>query len=158
VTAHPTITGSASAEDVLALRRLAEEYAAAADRRDAEAFCAVFDPDDGRLVARREIRGIEGARAVMQALDRYARTFHFVGNARYEVEGERARGEVYCTASHLTVTDDGCTNYVMHIRYQDRYVRRDDSPGPGGVPWRILERVVVVDWTHTVPAGEPGAW
>lgn len=149
------ILGMANSADFLALRRLAEVYAAAADRRDADAFWGVFDPDQGRLRGRREVTDLAGAQGIMDYLSRYARSFHFIGNTRYDTDGEHARGEVYCVAHHLSEGANGGEDYVMYIRYQDSYVHRTD--GRGGAQWRIRERRIVVDWTETVPAGAPGA-
>ncbi len=145
------VQGSAPALEVIDLRRLAEQYASAADHRDAGRFWGAFDPEDGVLHARNEVRDIGGAERIMEYLSRYDRTFHFIGNTRYDVDGDRAAGEVYCIAHHLTVTGDaGTSNYIMYIRYQDLYRRRRH---PGSEPqWRILERRIVVDWTETVAA------
>ncbi len=85
-------------------------------------------------------------------ITRYARTFHLVGNHLYDIQGDEATGEVYCSAHHLTSGPNGDTDYVMLIRYQDRY-RRD----PEG-QWLISDRGVVVDWNEihagVLPAGQ----
>lgn len=73
-------------------------------------------------------------------LGRYARTFHHLGQARYDVHGDVATGEVYCTARHVT-TDDPPEVHVMHIRYADRYRRVDGR-------WGIEDRRVLVDWSE----------
>ena len=80
----------------------------------------------------------------------YAKTFHFVGNSAYDIADGRATGEVYCLAHHLTPDRHGGTNYVMYIRYQDRY-----HPGPDGV-WKIADRRVLIDWTEVRPANTAG--
>ena len=150
------IEGEASVEDTLALRRLAENYASAADRRDAASFWGVFDDEVGVLKARSEVRGLDGAAKIMERLSQYARTFHFIGNTRYETDGDTATGEVYCMAHHLTPGPDSTTNFRMYMRYEDLYIRRPGRAGTGG--WRIHERRFVVDWTETVIANAPGAW
>jgi hypothetical protein len=149
------ILGTANSADFLALRHLAEVYASAADQRDAHTFWAVFDPDEGRLLGRREVTDLAGAQGIMEYLTRYARTFHFIGNTRYDTDGEHARGEVYCIAHHLSAGEGGGEDYIMYIRYQDSYICRPD--GQNSAQWRIRERRIVVDWTETVPAGAPGA-
>ena len=77
-------------------------------------------------------------------LARYAKTFHFVGNSIYEIDGDNATGEVYCVARHLRVRDDDTTDFVWFIRYIDRYERRDGT-------WLIADRTLRVDWTETHP-------
>ena len=127
------------------LLALSRRYAAAADRRDADAFLAVFTPDarltvcdgDGRET-RGTIAGHDELRAIPDRLGRWERTFHLLGQSAYEHHGDHATGEVHCVAHHLR---DG-TDMVMFIRYADRYVT------VGGT-WQIAERRVQVDWTET---------
>jgi hypothetical protein len=141
------------------LRELSERYAAACDRGDGDAYAAVFTPD-GRLrvfdphpaaEARVEIVGRERLAGVPLALQRYTRTFHFLGNATYDVGADTATGEVYCLAHHLTADGHGGTDYVMFIRYQDDYVRADP-----GERWLIADRRLLVDWTEVRAANPAG--
>jgi SnoaL-like domain len=139
---------AAAPHDHLELRAVAERYASGIDRRDAELFVSAFHPD-GRLAIHDPgdsaepvsvVVGHEALRTLTERIARYERTFHHLGNARYEVDGDSAIGEVYCVAHHLT-RDRERTDNVMYIRYQDRYRRADDGS------WRISERRLVVDWT-----------
>jgi hypothetical protein len=96
------------------------------------------------------MRGQDQIGRVTDVIARYPKTYHVLGQSTYEIDGERAVGEVYCIAHHLTPDRHGGTNYVMYIRYDDCY-RRDE-----GV-WRIETRWVIVDWTElraANPAGE----
>jgi hypothetical protein len=145
------VSPAASAADAVELRALAESYAHGADRGDKEAFLSAFHPN-GRLIVftntddaePRSVRqGHEALSAIPEMLRRYDKTFHFVGNHRYAVDGDSATGEVYCMAHHLTTEADGATDFVMLIRYLDTY-RRD----PGGA-WLIAEREVRPDWTES---------
>jgi hypothetical protein len=147
------VTGD-SDDDRAALRDLAERYAAGVDRRDTELFLSAFDPERGSLLVfepseapepRGTRRGTGELAAVIRQISRYDRTFHHVGNSRYDVTGDRASGEVYCIAHHVTAgtdADEGRTDHVMYIRYRDAYER-------GVHGWRIVERRVLVDWTDT---------
>ena len=152
--AIPTVgrmSPAATAEDVAELRALAENYAHGADRRDREAFLSAFHPDARLLVFTNsddaEPRGVrqghEALGAIPDMLSRYDKTFHFLGNHRYSVEGDTASGEVYCMAHHLTNDVHGATDFIMLIRYLDSYRRE-----PGGA-WRIAERQVRPDWTES---------
>jgi ketosteroid isomerase-like protein len=142
---------AATAADAVELRALAENYAHGADRGDKDAFLSAFHPDARLIVFTntdddepRSVReGHEALSAIPEMLRRYDKTFHFVGNHRYAVDGDTASGEVYCIAHHLTTDADGATDFVMLIRYLDSY-RRD----PGGA-WRIAEREVRPDWTES---------
>lgn len=74
-------------------------------------------------------------------LDRYDKTFHLVGNHIYDIEGDVAKGEVYCVAHHVHGEPGARKDHVMMIRYQDQYIRTADG-------WRIAQRELHVDWTE----------
>ena len=142
--------------DRFALRALADQYAWAVDRRDRDGFLEAFHPDgvlvlldhaDPTIVTATR-RGHTELAAITELIARYDKTFHFVGNARYEIDGDRATGEVYCLAHHLTPNRHGGTDYVMLIRYQDTYSRRDGR-------WGIDERRLITDWTELRTANRP---
>jgi ketosteroid isomerase-like protein len=153
----PDDTDAHDIADRLAVRALADQYAWAVDRRDRDALVAVFHPD-GVLVLLDQVdptvvtatrRGHEELGDITTVIARaYDRTFHFIGTTRYEIDGDRATGEVYCLAHHLTPTRHGGTDYVMLIRYQDTYSRRDGK-------WAIDERRLITDWTETHTANRP---
>ena len=130
------------------LRALAAAYARAVDRRDADLLASVFAPDavlevydpstaDAPTGVR---RGHVELRAITDLIARFDATFHFVGQSRYDVDGDGATGEVYCLAHHLS----GGTDLLMLIRYDDRYRRGHDG-------WRIAHRRVLVDWKEIRP-------
>jgi hypothetical protein len=135
-----------------ALRSLAAFYAAGVDRRQLGLFLSAFHPDAILAVHRADeephlMQGHAEIGRVVELIARYPRTFHLLGQARYEVRGRRAEGEVYCVANHYIPSDQGASNFVMYIRYQDRYRREL------GGPWKIERRDVHPDWTETRPAG-----
>jgi hypothetical protein len=135
--------------DRLALRALADTYAAGVDRRDRELFVSAFHPDATLYVhAPGDPDTVTGTRhghdelgEITTLIARYDRTYHFVGNARYELDGDHGTGEVYGMAHHLTPDRHGGTDYVMLMRYLDTYSRRDGA-------WRIDERHCLTDWTE----------
>lgn len=146
------MTTTLTAEDVSELRALAYAYAHGADRDDRDAFLSAFHPD-ARLAVftssddeepRNVRQGYEELGTVPHMLSRYDKTFHFVGNQRYEPgEDGTATGEVYCLAHHLTKDVHGASDFVMHIRYLDVYRRTADGR------WLIAERQVKPDWTES---------
>jgi len=146
------LSSDPAAEDRAALRELAERYAAGVDRRDTELFLSAFDPEQGRLLVfdpseasepRGTRHGGDELAGVISSIARYDKTFHMLGNARYDVDGDTASGEVYCTAHHLA---SDRTDHVMYIRYRDDYRRSEDG-------WRIVERRVLVDWREARSTG-----
>ena len=144
------VADDAGAEARRELKMLADQYARAVDRRDAPLLLDVFHADARLRVynpaeseqPRTDLRGHDQLQRVTHSIASYAKTYHFVGNASYNVAGSEARGEVYCIAHHLTTGAAAATDYVMYIRYLDTY-RRD------GDRWKILDRRVLVDWTES---------
>jgi len=133
------------------LRSLAERYARGVDRHDdVAAFVALFHPDaviaihdPSESTEPRELRGLERLAKIPEVIQRYAKTFHLLGQSTYEIRDGEATGEVYCIAHHLTSDPHGGTNYVMYIRYEDTY--RPDTEGV----WKFAHRRLRVDWTET---------
>jgi ketosteroid isomerase-like protein len=153
VSSHAPLSG-AEAADRLAIRELFDAYAHCADRRDAKGQMALFTQDTRFVVymdakdpePTQELHGREALAAVFDALNAYAATMHFNGQSTVELDGDRATGESYCIAHHLTVAADGSrTLMVAHIRYLDTFVKQD-----GG--WLFGERRLMVDWTDTRPS------
>jgi hypothetical protein len=142
------MTPSLQANDYVELRSLAERYAAGADSGDAELFLSAFHADATLAVYRdgsdpvTQYNGADEMRTVPGRLgSRYTKTFHFIGNTRYDVDGDDATGEVYCIAHHLTADGPGGTDYVMLIRYRDEYRRTEGR-------WGIARRHVGIHWTE----------
>jgi hypothetical protein len=142
--------GESSLADEWALRGLADRYAFAVDARDMDALAGLFWPDGAIFTYSAErsdeqvgsLQGEEAIRGIGQRMvDRYDRTFHFVANAAFDLSGDAATGVVYCTAHHLKRTAEAIKDYVMFIRYEDRYARRDGD-------WRFAERRLRVQWTE----------
>jgi ketosteroid isomerase-like protein len=142
------------AADRLAIRELFDAYAHCADRRDAEGQMALFTEDTRFLVymdARnpeptQDLHGRQALAPVFDALNAYAATTHFNGQSTVELDGDRATGESYCLAHHLTEAADGTrTLMVASIRYLDTFVKQDGT-------WLFTERRLMVNWTDTRPS------
>ncbi len=150
-------------DDHAALLALSVAYAAAADARDGEAFAGLF-VEEGELVVPRyptdlapviTRSGPNALRQVAEMLRRYDLTFHQVSNARFDVQGDEAGGEIQCVAHHVSagVPSEPAgavgpvpagTDTVWFIRYRDRYRRS----GPG---WRFLRRELHLQWVEEHP-------
>jgi len=137
--------------DRLALADLAAAYARAADRRDPEGSAATFTEDGllaiyhgqpGAEPPTMERRGREAIAKAMVGLNRYTETTHLVGQQLVQIEGDRATGETYCLAHHLSGEGSQRIIYIMSIRYLDVFARTAEG-------WRIAERRLAVDWTET---------
>ena len=136
------------AADRLSIRELVEAYAHYADRRDARGQMALFTPDTHFVVYTNakdptpsmELNSREALAPVFGDLNKYDATTHFVGQSTItSLSGDRATGEAYCLAHHVTV--DGSTRRLMvaSLRYLDTFVKTDGA-------WLFSERLLYVDW------------
>jgi SnoaL-like domain len=136
------------AADRLAIRELIEAYAYCADRRDAEGQMALFTADTHFVVymnakdprPSQDLHSREALAPVFADLNQYAATMHFVGQSTiFSLDGDRATGEVYCIAHHLTVDGEKRRMMVAYLRYLDAFVKIDGA-------WLFAERLLYVDW------------
>src|ERR1700694_2598698 len=128
---HVTLSPT-DAADRLAIRELFKPYAHSADRRDAKGQMALFTPDTHFVVymnARdptpsQDLHTREALAPVFDDLNKYAATMHFVGQSTIlTLTSDRATGEAYTLAHHLTV--DGAKRRLMiaALRYSDSFVK-----------------------------------
>jgi hypothetical protein len=136
------------AADRLAIRELVEAYAHCADRRDAKGQMALFTTDTHFGVymnakdpkPTQELHSREALAPVFADLNQYAATMHFVGQSTiFSLTADRATGEAYCIAHHLTVDGEKRRVMVAHLRYLDTFVKMDGA-------WLFAERRLYVDW------------
>ena len=144
---HATLSPSEAA-DRLAIRELVEAYAHCADRRDARGQMALFTPDTHFVVymnARdptpsQELHSREALAPVFDELNKYAATQHFVGQSTIAaLAGDRAAGEAYCMAHHLSINAQERQLMVAALRYSDTFRKIDSA-------WLFAERRLYVDW------------
>jgi hypothetical protein len=136
------------AADRLAMRELVEAYAYCADRRDAKGQMALFTADTHFVVymnakdpkPSQELHSREALAPVFADLNHYAATMHFVGQSTIlSLNGDRATGEAYCIAHHLTMDGDKRRMMIAYLRYLDAFVKIDGA-------WLFAERLLYVDW------------
>jgi hypothetical protein len=136
------------AADRLAIRELVEAYAHCADRRDAQGQMALFTADTHFVVYMnakdptplQELHSREELAPVFADLNKYDATMHFVGQSTsFTLTGDRATGEAYCIAHHLTVDSEKRHLMVAYLRYDDTFVKADGA-------WLFAERLLYVDW------------
>jgi hypothetical protein len=138
----------AEAADRLAIRELVEAYAHCADRRDAKGQMALFTADARFAVymnakdptPSQELHSREALAPIFADLNRYDATTHFVGQSTIlTLSDDRATGEAYCLAHHVTVDGDKRRLMVASLRYADTFVKGDGE-------WLFAERQLYVDW------------
>ena len=134
--------------DRLAIRELLEAYAHCADRRDAQGQMSLFTADTHFVVfmnakdpkPSQELHSREALAAVFADLNKYAATTHFVGQSTiFSLTSNRATGEAYCLAHHVTVEGENRRLMVASLRYLDTFVKVDGD-------WLFAERLLYVDW------------
>jgi hypothetical protein len=144
---HATISPSETA-DRLAIRELVEAYAHCADRRDAKGQMSLFTADTHFVVfmnakdptPSQELHSREALAPVFADLNKYYATTHFVGQSTiFTLTSERATGEAYCLAHHVTVDGGKRRLMVASLRYLDTFVKLDGA-------WLFSERLLYVDW------------
>ena len=144
---HATVSPHEAA-DRLAIRELVEAYAHCADRRDAQGQMALFKADTHFVVymdaknptPSQELRSCEELAPVFADLNKYDATMHFVGQSTiFTLTDDRATGEAYCIAHHLTVEGEMRRLMVAYLRYDDTFVKTAGA-------WLFAERLLYVDW------------
>jgi hypothetical protein len=148
---HTAIAPSEQA-DRLAIRELIDAYAHCADRRDADGQKALFTEDTHFVVymdgegsePTQVLDGREALTPVFANLNRYQATMHFNGQSTITLEGDRATGESYCIAHHLTATGEERTLMVAYLRYHDTFAKANGT-------WLFAQRDLNVDWIETRP-------
>src|ERR1700761_7217233 len=130
---HQAVTPEEAA-DRLAIRELVEAYAHCADRRDANGQMALFTEDTHFVVymdARSaepsyELHARDALAPVFADLNQYAATMHFVGQSTIQsLTAERATGETYTLAHHLTVGGGSRRLMIAALRYADTFVKQN---------------------------------
>jgi len=138
----------AEAADRLAIRELVEAYAHCADRRDAEGQMSLFTADTHFVVymnakdptPSQELHSRDELAPVFADLNKYHATTHFVGQSTiFTLTSDRATGEAYCLAHHITVDNGNRRLMLASLRYLDTFVKWEGA-------WLFSERILYVDW------------
>src|SRR6202047_493194 len=145
---QPATISPNEAADRLAIRELVEAYAYCADRRDAKGQMSLFTPDTHFVVymnakdpkPSQELHSREALAPVFADLNKYAATMHFVGQSTIlTLTGDRATGEAYTMAHHLTIDGGKRRLMIAALRYYDTFAKIDGA-------WLFAERLLYVDW------------
>jgi hypothetical protein len=86
------------------------------------------------------LRSREALAPVFAELNKYDATTHFVGQSTIlTLTANRATGEAYCLAHHVSIESGKRRLMLASLRYLDTFVKM------GGV-WLFAERLLYVDW------------
>jgi len=84
----------------------------------------------------------EDLASVFDDLNKYEATTHFMGQSTVVLDEDRAAGETYCIAHHVSASDGKRTLFIASIRYYDTFAKVDGT-------WFFDDRRLMVDWTDT---------
>src|ERR1700744_3714003 len=135
VSKHLSISPEEAA-DRLAIRELVEAYAHCADRREAKGQMALFTEDTHFVVymnakdptPSQELHSRAALAPVFDDLNKYAATMHFVGQSTIlTLTEDRATGEAYNLAHHLTIEGGRRSLTIAALRYSDQFVKIDGA-------------------------------
>jgi ketosteroid isomerase-like protein len=124
--------------DRLALQDLATRYARAIDRRDRALLLSLYHDDaidnHGVMFEGGPLAFADWQPVVMAPFEV---TAHHLTTLNFQLDGDRADGELYFIAYHRTLPPDS-KEVVVTGRYLDRYERRNGT-------WKIAKRQLVWD-------------
>ena len=136
------------AADRLELRELIEAYARCADRRDSKGQTSLFSADARFVVymdakdsrPTQETHSRVALAPIFAELNKYHVTTHFLGQTTISsLIGNKATGETYCLAHHVTLDGEDRRLMVASLRYLDTFAKGEGR-------WLFSERLLYVDW------------
>ena len=87
-----------------------------------------------------ELHSRDSLAPVFADLNQYDATMHFLGQSTiFTFAADRATGEAYCLAHHVTVDSGKRRIMIASLRYNDTLVKT-------GGDWLFAERQLCVDW------------
>jgi hypothetical protein len=124
------------------LRELVNAYCRAVDRADYETLRGLYHPDATDAHGSFSDGGVEQFIAQLKAAEPYVRVSqHNITTTNFVVDGDDARGEIYCLVFHTFAGPEHDIDVVIGGRYLDTYTRHDGR-------WKFLQRTIVADWAY----------
>jgi hypothetical protein len=127
-------------------------YAAGIDRADWPLVESCFDPAAHVRGTRMEARFAEYFPVLRVEIEKFERTFHFLGNQRVRLDDQSTWLETYAVARHFWTSAHGEPKQMtIGVRYFDEFRRSERG-------WVIADRAVDLDWTDTNPPSAGVTW
>ncbi len=124
------------------LHRLVHAYCRAVDRADYDALRDLYHPDASDSHGSFSAGGVDEFIAQLRAAEPYVLVSqHNVTTTNFVIDGDNARGEVYCLVFHTFAGPDQDVDVIIGGRYLDEYTRRDGR-------WKFSRRTIVADWAY----------
>ncbi|OHV74320.1 nuclear transport factor 2 family protein [Pseudofrankia sp. BMG5.36] len=151
------MTDSAGAEQA-AIRQLLDKqaiheaimrYCRGVDRADPDLISSAYHPDAVDDHGRQCYTGATVGRGIVDLARSWKVSAHHVTNQLITLHGDETAGcETYFMASQIIETEGDERLLLALGRYVDRFERREGE-------WKIAHRLVIVELTHIVAAGDP---
>ncbi|MEM6105696.1 nuclear transport factor 2 family protein [Mycobacterium sp. 050272] len=124
------------------LHQLVTAYCRAVDRADYDALRDLYHPDATDSHGSFSSGGVEPFIAQLQAAQAYVRVSqHNITTTNFVVDGDGARGEIYCLVFHTFAGPEHDIDVIIGGRYLDTYIRHDGR-------WKFFQRTIVADWAY----------
>jgi SnoaL-like protein len=124
------------------LHQLVSAYCRAVDRADYEALRGLYHPDATDAHGSFSTGGAEQFIAQLRAAEPYILVSqHNITTTNFVIEGDRARGEIYCLVFHTFAGPEHASDVIIGGRYLDEYARHDGR-------WKFSQRTIVADWAY----------
>jgi hypothetical protein len=128
------------------LHQLVTAYCRAVDRADYEALRRLYHPDATDSHGSFSTGGVDQFIAQLQAAEPYVRVSqHNITTTNFviegDVEGDTARGEIYCLVFHTFAGPEHDMDVIIGGRYLDSYTKHEGR-------WKFRQRTIVADWAY----------
>jgi hypothetical protein len=124
------------------LHQLVNAYCRAVDRADYETLRSLYHPDATDSHGSFSAGGVEQFIAQLRAAEPYVRVSqHNITTTNFVIEGDTARGEIYCLVFHTFVGPEHHIDVIIGGRYLDEYTQYDGR-------WTFRQRTIVADWAY----------
>jgi SnoaL-like protein len=124
------------------LHQLVNSYCRAVDRADYDALRSLYHPDATDSHGSFSTGGVEQFIAQLRAAEPYVRVSqHNITTTNFVIEGDTARGEIYCLVFHTFAGPEHDIDVMIGGRYLDTYARHDGR-------WKFFQRTIVADWAY----------
>jgi hypothetical protein len=124
------------------LHQLVTAYCRAVDRADYKTLRSLYHPDATDSHGSFSAGGVEQFIAQLQAAEPYVRVSqHNITTTNFEIDGDTARGEIYCLVFHTFTGPEHDIDVVIGGRYLDWYTQHDGR-------WKFMQRTIVADWSY----------
>jgi hypothetical protein len=124
------------------LHQLVAAYCRAVDRADYTALRGLYHPDATDSHGSFSDGGVEQFIAQLQAAEPYVLVSqHNITTTNFVVDGDTARGEIYCLVFHTFAGPERNIDVIIGGRYLDSYARHEGR-------WKFTQRTIVADWAY----------